>query len=176
MPKFKLFGGSKGGRKPLLKKNSSKSFSDITKSSNPRGIGQKAAPYNKPKGRRVQNYIPSGPTPKKPSMLQRTVDKFKYNNKPSKNTLLNSRNNLKRTGRDTTSDLRKSTQSVDLMNESYATQLKRRGQMMRTDRQNAARSRVMGNLDKLSAAQGSKFKDNLRKRGQAQYDTIKLVS
>lgn len=98
------FGGKGGDRKSLLKKTSSKSFSDITKSTssktssksrnpfngmtnnNKRGIGQRAAEY-KSKGRSVQNYIPSAhdKAPAKPSLLKRTMDRFKPTKKNGSN-------------------------------------------------------------------------------------------
>ena len=179
------FGGKGGDRKSLLKKNSSKSFSDITKTSsksnnpfndlakssnNKRGIGQRAADY-KSKGRSVQNYIPSGPSVKAPSKLQRVNDK-----KPSRSTLLNGRNNLKKTGRDATSNLEKPIQHEDFMNESAEYRRKVIGQQKREARQKAGAESFRNNLDKISASQTSRYQDvkkNLGKRGRAQMDTLR---
>lgn len=167
------FGGKGGDRKSLLKKTSSKSFSDITKVSN-----KSRNPFNDlaSKSRRVQNYIPSGPSVKPPSRLQRTLNKFKNNNKPSAKDVINGRQNLKKTP---TPSKPMSGPSMDLMNEDNGAQLKRRGQMMRDARNNAAYSKFRGNLDKAAASQTSRYQDlkkNLGKRGRAQMDTLRRGS
>lgn len=175
-----------GDRKSLLKKNSSKSFSDITKtssksrnpfndlaksSSNKRGIGLPAAEY-KSKGREIQKYIPNGPGAKPPSSYKRVFDK-----KPTKSSLINSKNNLNRTGKDTTKNLNKPMKHDMIETEDY--KRKARGQIIRENRNNAARSRVMDNLDKLAEGQTSRYQDmknNMKKRGRAQMDALKRGS
>lgn len=170
------FGGKSGDRKSLLKKTSSKSFSDITKISNKSKNPFNNLANNKSKSSRVQNYIPSGPSVKPPSRLQRTLNKFKNNNKPTAKDVINGRHNLKKTP---TPSKPMSGPAMDLMNEDNGEQLKRRGQMMREARNNAAYSKFRGNLDKAGASQTSRFQDlkkNLGKRGRAQMDTLRRGS